>query len=115
MYNRNITNFSKSNLVTNLEWQKKQGHLNSINSANQMSDLGIKAPEKRITADLPLYSANYKLKMSLEKDGAAQYLRIFKTVNNTNALFSVNPDFKMGKLFLAYKNDMSKKMFLMDV
>jgi hypothetical protein len=112
MYNRNITNFSKSNLVTNVEWSKKQGHLNSINSANQMSDLGIKAPSMRITADSPLYSANYKLKMSLEKDGAAQYLRIFKTVNNTNALFSVNPDFKMGKLFLADKNDMSKKMFL---
>ena len=112
MYDRNITNFSKNNLVTNLEWQKKQGHLNSIDSGNQMSDLGIKAPEKRITEDSPLYSANYKLKMSLSKDGAAQYLRIFKTVNNTNTLFSVNPDFKMGKLFLADKNDMSKKMFL---
>lgn len=112
MYNRNITNFSKSNLVPNVEWSKKQGHLNSITSANQMQDLGITAPSMRITSDSPLYSANYKLKMSLEKDGAAQYLRIFKTVNNTNTLFSVNPDFKMGKLFLADKNDMSKKMFL---
>lgn len=106
-----LDTFVRAQLIRNDEWAKVQSHyLGSINNTGQTSD----GPGMKITMDRPLFSKDYKLKMALEKNPAdTQYfLRIYKTIKNTNSFFSILPDFKMGKLFVADENSTATTMYL---
>jgi hypothetical protein len=106
-----LTNFGRSQLIRNDEWANVQSHyLNSINNTGQTSD----GPGMKITMDRPLFSKDYKLKMALEKSpiDTQYFLKIYKTIKNTNSFFSILPDFKMGKLFVADENSTATTMYL---
>lgn len=106
-----LTNFDRKQLIRNDEWAKVQSHyLGSINNTGQTSD----GPSMKITMDRPLFSKDYKLKMALEKSptDTQYFLKIYKTIKNTNSFFSILPDFKMGKLFVADENSTATTMYL---
>jgi hypothetical protein len=106
-----LDTFDRRQLIRNDEWAKVQSHyLGSIDNKVQTSD----GPGMKITMDRPLFSKDYKLKMALEKnEGDTQYfLRIYKTIKNNNSIFSILPDFKIGKLFIADENTTATTMYL---
>jgi hypothetical protein len=100
-----IDNLNRSTLVTNWDWKKVDKHyLESINNSGQTTERGVSTPSMQITKDMPLFSKDYKLKMTIETEGGFRNLKIYKTTWNPNMLISVIPDFKMGKLFIADEN-----------
>ena len=100
-----IEGLNRSDLVTNTEWKKvDKYYLESIDNSGQTNERGLPTPSMQITKTLPLFSKDYKLKMTIELEGGFRNLKIYKTVRNTNSLVSVIPDFKMGRLFIADEN-----------
>lgn len=108
-----IEKLNRSELVTNWDWKKVDKHyLNSINNSGQTTERGVSTPSMKITKDMPLFSKDYKLKMTIETEGGFRNLKVYKTTWNQNLLISVIPDFKMGKLFIADENVGVKTMHL---
>ena len=108
-----IEKLNRSELVTNWDWKKVDKHyLESINNSGQTTERGVSTPSMKITKDMPLFSKDYKLKMTIETEGGFRNLKVYKTTWNQNLLISVIPDFKMGKLFIADENVGVKTMHL---
>jgi len=92
-------------LAENREWKKKdKKYLESIDNSGQTLDRNKKVPSMKITSTMPLFSKNHKIKMVLEPETNPKYLNLYMSMNNTNNLVSVTPDFKMGKAFVADEN-----------
>ena len=106
-----LDTFDRTQLRTNEEWQQVKSHyLESIDNTGQARD----GPSMKITMDRPMFSKKYALKIALEKnpEDAQHFLRIYKSVRNKNTFFSIIPDFKMGKLFVADENSTASTMYL---
>ena len=105
-------------LVENQNWKRRmkteKSNLEYIDNSRQTSDRGLLTPSMKITKTMPLFSKDYKFKMSIETVGGETHLIIKRTMRNPNLLVSVIPDFKMGRMFVADENSGVNKMYLAD-
>lgn len=111
-----LPKIDRTKLASNNEWEKVSTHyLESINNdGNSDEIMGMIAPHMRISPEKPMFSKDYKLKMSIEKEGDSYYLKVHKTTKNENSLNVVIPDYKMGNLFIADENKGVNTMHLVD-
>lgn len=80
------------------EWQDKD-HFPGFMTSDKKSD--------GLSVGKSLLSKNGSYKMAIETDSSAVKLVVYGATANNNALYSVSPDPKMGKLFLADSNNMN--------
>lgn len=76
----------------------------------QKTENGVRIPEQQITFVQGLASTDNKLLLIIENGE----LVIKKRIKNANRLYSIQPDYKMGKTFLTDANSNIKKLIWMD-
>lgn len=87
-----------------------QAAYNGVLTSKQKTANGMRLPEQQITEKQGLTSADNKLLFIIENNA----LVIKKRMKNAQSIFSIQPDYKMGKTFLTDANADIKKIIYMD-